>query len=307
MLRSCLMTTMINAKCLLEMFYSSIETEYTEVMSYINHDQSQVLGQNVLLKHQNWLYWGHVLWQPWSIPSTCSKCSIQVSKLNILRSCFITTMINFKYLLKMLYSSIETEYTEVNSYNNQDQSQVFAQNVIFKHRNWIYWGHVLWQPWSIPSTCSKFSIQASKMNILRSCLITTMINAKYLVKMFYSRIKTQYTEVMSYDNDEQSQVLGQNVLFKHQNLIYWGHVLWQRWSIPSTCLKCSIQASKLNILRSCLITIMMNPKYLLKMLYSSIETEYTEVMSDDNHDQCQVLAQNVLFKHRNWISCGHVL
>ena len=52
-------------------------------------------------------------------------------------------MINPKYLLKMFYSRIETEYTEVMSYNNHDESQVFAQNVIFKHRNWIYWGHVL--------------------------------------------------------------------------------------------------------------------------------------------------------------------
>ena len=47
------MTTMINAKYLLEMFYSSIETEYTEVMCHINHDQCQVLAQNVILKHRN--------------------------------------------------------------------------------------------------------------------------------------------------------------------------------------------------------------------------------------------------------------
>ena len=30
---------------------------------------------------------------------------------------------------------------------------------------------------------------------------------------------------MFYDNDDQSQVLGENVLFKDQNLIYWGNVL----------------------------------------------------------------------------------
>ena len=31
-----------------------------------------------------------------------------------------------RFLLKMFYSSIESEYTEVMSYNNHDQSQVFA-------------------------------------------------------------------------------------------------------------------------------------------------------------------------------------
>ena len=40
-----------------------------------------------------------------------------------------------KYLVKMFYSSIETKYTEVMSYNNQDQSEVFALNVILKDRN----------------------------------------------------------------------------------------------------------------------------------------------------------------------------
>ena len=200
------------------------------------------------------------------IPSNCSKCSIQALKLIILRSCLITTLINPKYLLKMLYSGIETEYTEVMSWSDHDQSQVFVQNVIFKLRNWIYWGHVWWQPWSIPSTWSKCFIQGSKLNILRSCLMTTMINTKYLVKMFYSGIETEYTDFMSYNNHGQSQVLGQNVLFKHRNWIYWFHVLWQPWSIPSTWSKCCIQASKLNILRSCLITTMINPKYSLKML-----------------------------------------
>ena len=43
---------------------------------------------------------------------------------------------------------------------------------------------------------------------------------KYLVKMFYSSIETKYTEVMSYENPDQYQVLAQNVLFKHQNLRY---------------------------------------------------------------------------------------
>ena len=55
----------------------------------------------------------------------------------------MTTMINPKYLLQMFYSSIETEYSEVMSYDSHDQSEVFAQNVPFKHRNWIYWGDVL--------------------------------------------------------------------------------------------------------------------------------------------------------------------
>ena len=32
------------------------------------------------------------------------------------------------------------------------------------------------------------------------------------------------------------------------------------------------------------MTTIMNPKYLLKMLYSSIEPEYTVVMSYNNHD-----------------------
>ena len=77
----------------------------------------------------------------------------------------MTTIMNPKYLLKMLYSSIETEYTEVMSYNNHDEP-------------------------------------------------------KYLVKMFYSSIETKYTEVMSYNNHDQYQVLGQNVLFKHQNVRY---------------------------------------------------------------------------------------
>ena len=45
------MTTMINLKYLLKMFYSSIEHEYTVVMSYDNHGQSEVLGENVLFKH----------------------------------------------------------------------------------------------------------------------------------------------------------------------------------------------------------------------------------------------------------------
>ena len=115
-------------------------------MSYNNHDQYQVLGQNVLFKHQNLRYWSQVLWEPWSIPSTCSKCSIQASKLNILKSCLMTTMINPKYLLKMFYSSIRTEYSEVMSYNNQYQSEVFSQNVLFKHQTWIYFGHVIQQP-----------------------------------------------------------------------------------------------------------------------------------------------------------------
>ena len=159
------------------------------------------------------------------IPSICSKCYIQASKLNTVRWCLKTTMINLRYLLKRLYSSIETEYTEVMSFNNHDQSQVFAQNVLFKHRNWMYWGHVLLQPWSIPSISSKCSIQASKLDILRSCLITTMINPKYFLRLFHSSIKTEYTEAMFYNNHDQSQVLGQNVLFKHRKWIYWGHVL----------------------------------------------------------------------------------
>ena len=77
----------------------------------------------------------------------------------------MTTIINPKYLLKMFYSSIKTEYTEVMSYNDHDQP-------------------------------------------------------KYLVKMFYSSIEAEHTEVMSYDNHDQYKVLGQNVLFKHQNVIY---------------------------------------------------------------------------------------
>ena len=32
------------------------------------------------------------------------------------------------------------------------------------------------------------------------------------------------------------------------------------------------------------MTTMINAKYLLKMFYSSFETEDTEVMSDNNHD-----------------------
>ena len=47
----------------------------------------------------------------------------------------MTTIISPKYFLKMFYSSIKTEYAEVMSYENHDQSQVFAQNVVFKHRN----------------------------------------------------------------------------------------------------------------------------------------------------------------------------
>ena len=47
--------------------------------------------------------------------------------------------------------------------------------------------------------------------------MTTMINTKYLVKMFYSGIETEYTDFMSYNNHGQPQVLGQNVLFKHRN------------------------------------------------------------------------------------------
>ena len=214
-------------KYLLKMFYWSIEIEYTEVMSYKNHDQSQVFAQNVLLKDRNWIYWGHVLLQPWSIPSISSKCSIQASKLNILGSCLMTTMINPKYFLKMFHSSIEIEYTEVMFYNNHDQSLVFAQNVKFKRRNWMYWGQVWWQPWSFASTCSKSSIQASKLNILRSCLTTTMINRKYLLKMFYSCTKTEYSEVMSYNNHDQSEVFAQNVTLKHRNWICWFHVLWE--------------------------------------------------------------------------------
>ena len=35
----------------------------------------------------------------------------------------------------------------------------------------------------------------------------------------------------------------------------------------------------------------MNPKYLLKMLYSSIETEYTEVMSYNKHDEPKYLVK----------------
>ena len=52
-------------------------------------------------------------------------------------------MIHPKYLLQLFYSSIETEYTEVVSYNNHDQSEVFAKTVLFKHQNWIYWRYVL--------------------------------------------------------------------------------------------------------------------------------------------------------------------
>ena len=214
-------------KYLLKMSYWSIGTEYTEVVSHDNHDQSQVFAQNVLFKHRNWIHCCHDLWPPWSIRSTWWKCSIQASKLNMLRWCLKTAMINLRYLLKRLYSSIETEYTEIMSYNNHDQSQVFARNVLLKDRNWIYWGHVLLQPWSIPSISSKCSIQASKLNILRSCLITTMINPKYLLQLFHSSIETEYTEVMSYDNHYQCQILSQNLLIKEQNLIYWGHVFWQ--------------------------------------------------------------------------------
>ena len=289
---------MINPKYLLKTFYLSIETEYTEVMSYNNHDQSQVFAQNVLFKHRNWIYWGrvwiyggHVLYVLLSMinPKYFPKCSIQASKLNMLRSCLITTMISPKYLLKMLYSSIETEYTEIMSYNSHDQSQVLGQNVLSKHQNVIYWGHVWWQPWSIPSTCSKSSIQASKLNILRSCLMTTIINAQYLLKTFCSSIETEYTEVMS----ECTEVMS--------------YMSYCPWSIPSTWSKCSIQVSKLSIVRSCLMTTIISPKYLLKMFYSSIKTEYAEVMSYENHDQSQVFAQNLVFKHRNWIYWGHVL
>ena len=47
------------------------------------------------------------------------------------------------------------------------------------------------------------------------------------------------------------------------------------------------------------MTAMISPKYLLKMFHSSIETEYTEVMSYNNHDYYPTFfAQNVLFKHR---------
>ena len=151
-LRSSLMTTMINLKYFLKMFYSTSKSEYTEVMSYDNHDQYKVLAPNVLFKHRNWISWCHVLWQPWLLSQV--------------------------YLLEMFYWSIEIEYTDFMFYNNHHQSQVFAQNVIFKHRNWMYWGHVWWQPWSIPSACSKSSILSSKLNILRSCLMTTMINHK---------------------------------------------------------------------------------------------------------------------------------
>ena len=52
---------------------------------------------------------------------------------------------------------------------------------------------------------------------------------------------------------------------------------------------------------------MINPKSLLKMFFSSIENEYAEVISDNNHDQSEVFAQNVLFKYQNWICWDHVL
>ena len=47
----------------------------------------------------------------------------------------MTTMINPNYLVEMFCSSIESEYTDVMYYNNHDQFQVFAEVVIFKHRN----------------------------------------------------------------------------------------------------------------------------------------------------------------------------
>ena len=110
MLRSCLGTTMSNPKYLLKMFFSGIETEYTEVMSYNNHDQSQVPGQNVLFKDENWMYCGYVLLQLWSIPSTCSKCSIHGSKLNILRSCLIITMI----IIPGIFSKCSVQASKLN-------------------------------------------------------------------------------------------------------------------------------------------------------------------------------------------------